>query len=624
MRDPELVAAVRDVRGDTVTAALTAEAVPGLTFSKGHAYQVGQVGAFVRIPLGLVDLFAVVVQVGAAPPRRPEPADEGGDVAWAAPGEAWMRLELFAEGPRGGPVRRGVARYPAIGDPVYLVTADDLHRLYAPAAGPAAAGLSLGHVANAPQMTALLDVNALVTRHAALVGSTGTGKSSTVCGLLHQIGDRDRFPGARVVVVDVHGEYGAALGDRANVRRVRIGSAPNSGDEADEPLHLPYWALTVDELVAVAFGSLDDAAAAAVRDWVLTRKRENAARHPELGLAAGDITADTPVPFSVHRLWFEFHERVHSTHTAQQDAQTPQTRAYEQDERGNDLRGSAADVVPPTYKPLNNSAQNRVLLSASTLNMRRQLERLAGMLRDPRYAFLFRPGPWAPDLDGEVEQGLAQFLRGWLDGRSVVVADVANVPTAVLREIVAVLLRVLYDALVWGRQRPDGGRARPLLVVLEEAHRYLGEDSGAAAVMVEKIVKEGRKYGVGLLLVSQRPSDIRPTVLSQVGTFIVLRLTNRADLAIVRAALPDHLGGLFDAVPVLRTGEALVVGEATGLPTRVVTDPSARRPDSADPRVVTADGSTGWNAPLPDDDYVGLAAAWLRSGATPTKENPDG
>ncbi len=111
--------------------------------------------------LGLVDLFAVVVQVGAAPPRRQDAEGGDGDVAWAAPGEAWMRLELFAEGPRGGPVRRGVARYPAIGDPVYLVAADDLRLLYGSAVGVTTAGLRLGHVANAPEMTAQLDLNAL-------------------------------------------------------------------------------------------------------------------------------------------------------------------------------------------------------------------------------------------------------------------------------------------------------------------------------------------------------------------------------------------------------------------------------------------------------------------------------
>jgi hypothetical protein len=626
VRDPELVGIVRDVRGDTITAALTTEAVPGLTFSKGHAYQVGQVGAFVRIPMGLVDLFAMVVQVGAAPARNEPNNDDR--VAWAGPGDAWMRLELLAEGARGEIVRRGVSRYPAIGDPVYLVTADDLARLYGRTATAGPTHVRVGHVANAPQLPASLDLNALVSRHVAVVGSTGTGKSSTVSGLLHQLGDRGRYPGSRIVVVDVHGEYGGGLGDLADARKVQIGTR-GTGDETDgpsqpKPLFLPYWALTVDELIGLTFGSLDDASNAAVRDWLLAAKRGYAQRHRELGLEDADVTADTPLPFSIHQLWYEFHELTRATHTAQQNAQNADTRAYEFDTDGNPLRGDARRVVAPIYKPLAASG-DRVFTSVSTLNMRRQLELLAGRLRDPRYAFLFEPGPWAPDVTGEVAADLGAFLESWLGAdAAIVVADLANVPTGVLRDVVGVLLRVLYDALVWGRGLSEGGRARPLLVVLEEAHRYLGEDGGAAGQIVERIVKEGRKYGVGLMLVSQRPSEIRSTVLSQVGTFVVLRLTNQSDRGLVRATLPDHLGGLFDIVPVLRTGEVVLVGEAVHLPSRVIVDVvPAHRPDSADPCVVSADGLVGWNAAAIAGDYDSLASAWRRSGAAP-KEEPGG
>jgi hypothetical protein len=621
VRDPELVGVVRDVRGDTLTAALTTEAVPGLTFSKGHAYQVGQVGAFVRIPIGLVDLFAIVVQVGAAPART-NPNDDADDrVAWAAPGDAWMRLELFAEGARGTPVSRGVSRYPAIGDAVYLVTADDLGRLYGDEE-PALTHVRIGHIANAPQLTAGLDVNSLVSRHVAVVGSTGTGKSSTVSGLLHQLGDRTRYPRSRIVVVDVHGEYGAGLAGHADRRRVYIGPPSGGGAGAEQPLYLPYWALTIDELIALTFRTLDDVSGAAVRDWVLAAKREYAARHTELGLDQVDITADTPLPFSIHQLWYQFYEQTHATHTAQQDAQSPATRAYARDGDGNELRGDPMLTLTPTYLPLMNAGSNRIFMGAAPLSMRRQLDHLAGLLRDPRYAFLFLPGPWAPDLTGEVDADLGAFLKDWLGADAgIVIADLSNVPTAVLRDVVGVLLRVLYDALVWGRHLPEGGRERSMLVVLEEAHRYLGDDGGAAGQIVERIVKEGRKYGVGLMLISQRPSEIRATVLSQVGTFLVLRLTNASDRSLVRSTLPDHLGGLFDIVPVLRTGEVILVGEAAHLPSRVVVDVLAEhRPDSADPCVVSTDGKAGWNATAGDGDYDSLAATWRRSGAAPKKE----
>lgn len=625
MRNPERIGVVRDVRGDTVTAALTAEAVPGLTFSKGHAYQVGQVGAFVRIPLGLVDLFAIVVQVGAAPDRTQENVDDR--VAWAAPGQAWMRLELLAEGARSEVAQRGVSRYPAIGDPVYIVTGDDLKSLYGSSLATSATHVHIGHVANAPQIPAQLDLNALVSRHGAVVGSTGAGKSSTVSGLLHKFGDRGRYPNPRVLVVDVHGEYGGGLGDLARVRRVHIGAnvdPDENGKSSRTSLFLPYWALTVEELVGLTFGALDDISNAAVSEWLLGRKREYADKHQELQLVTAEVTADTPLPFSIHRLWYEFHELVNATHTAQQDAQSPATRAYAKDADGQELRGDAQRVIAPTYLPLA-SGPNKVLLTASPLNMRRQLEHLARLLRDPRYSFLFSPGPWAPDLEGEVGEDLGTFLRDWLGADApIVVADLSNVPAVVLRDVVGVLLRVLYDAVVWGRNLPEGGRARPLLIVLEEAHRYIGEDAGSAAAIVERIVKEGRKYGVGLLLVSQRPSEIRSTVLSQVGTFVVLRLTNQTDRNLVRATLPDHLGGLFDVVPVLRTGEVVLVGEAVHLPTRAIIDVDPdHRPDSADPCVITTDGLSGWNAATAASDYDGLASAWRRSGAARESESSE-
>lgn len=615
MTDPELIGSVRDVRGDTLIAAFASTAVPALTFSRGHAYQVGQVGAFVRIPLGLVDLYAIVVEVGAAAANRVDDSEER--VAWAAPGDAWMRLELVAEGSRGGPIRRGVTRYPAIGDPVHLVVAEDLGRLYG--GTDSLAYIEIGHIANAPQFPARVDLNALVARHSAVVGSTGTGKSTTVSGLLRRIGDRDRYPHSRVVVVDVHGEYGAGLGDRAETRKVEIG-APTTPDEQSpvKPLHLPYWALTFDELVGLTFGVLDDTSASAVRDWLLAQKRDYVQRHAELNLDQADVTSDTPIPFSIRQLWFDFHERAHATHTAQQDAQSPTTRAYAKDDNGTLLQGDASALVPPTYRPLNNAGTDRVWMVANPLNMRRQLEHLGGRLRDPRYAFLFEPGPYAPALDGEVSADLGSFLSDWLGSEEgTVVADLSNVPTAVLRDVVGVLLRILYDALLWARHLPEGGRKRPLLVVLEEAHRYLGEDGGAAGQIVERIVKEGRKYGVGLMLVSQRPSEIRATVLSQVGTFLVLRLTNQGDRALVRATLPDHLGGLFDVVPVLRTGEAVVVGEATRLPSRVVVEVDVmHRPSSGDPDVVSQDHATGWNANSSSSNYDNIASAWRHSGAT--------
>lgn len=598
MSDPSHIADVTNVRGDTVTAAIRPEAAPGLTFSKGHAYFVGQVGAYVRIPMGLVDLFAVVVQVGSN-------AQDDEVLEEAVPGRPWVRLELLGEAHRDGSFDRGVARYPSIGDRVLLVTANDLSLIYKVSDQQRA--MRIGHIANAPHLPALIDVAKLVTRHSAIVGSTGSGKSTTVASILRGLASSDRFPSSRVLIVDVHGEYGHAFGQLAT--RFEVEASEHTTTPDVQQLSLPYWALPFEDFVHLALGSVDENSATMVQQLVTDAKKEYAAHHAELGLDVNSITADTPVPFSVRNLWLQLHEMHFSTHSAQPNAQTNDTRAYAMDDNGEPMRGDAETLLAPSYMP---TIPSKVFLSGAPINIRRQTNSFGAKLRDPRYNFLFRPGPWDVDSNGEVEKDLGSFLETWLGGdRPIVIADLSGIPNQVLQRIVSVLLRLLYESLIWARKLSEGGRARPMLIVLEEAHRYLSDEKDAAGEIVERIVKEGRKFGVGAMIVSQRPSEIRATVLSQIGSFVILRLTNSPDRSLVRSSLPDNLSGLFDAVPVLRTGEAVVTGEIVKLPTRVLVESNeSNRPDSFDPDVVGREHPGGWDAPRVPQDYNDVAWAW--------------
>jgi hypothetical protein len=182
-----------------------------------------------------------------------------------------------------------------------------------------------------------------------------------------------------------------------------------------------------------------------------------------------------------------------------------------------------------------------------------------------------------------------------------------------MSRLIGGILNIIYQGLFWGRELPEGGRQRPQLIVMEEAHRYLGKDSeDPAREMVQRIVKEGRKYGVGAMIVSQRPSEIDDTILSQCGTFFALRLSNGSDRSKVQAALPDNLSGVVDSLPVLRTGEAIIIGEAAHLPVRCrITFPQERnRPESGDPLVASA-----WSVKRTKDDFVTLVAAWRSQNA---------
>ena len=231
-------------------------------------------------------------------------------------------------------------------------------------------------------------------------------------------------------------------------------------------------------------------------------------------------------------------------------------------------------------------------------------------LLDRQYDFMLHPGDWESSLKGDAKKDLPELLKGWLGSdKPITILDLSGVPSTVLHHLVGGILNVLYEALFWGRETQEGGRQRPLLVVMEEAHRYLGKDAnGPAKAMVQRIVKEGRKFGVGAMIVSQRPSEIDDTILSQCGTFVALRLSNSGDRSKVQAALPDSLSGLMDSLPVLRTGEAIITGEAAKLPIRcrITLPPENARPSSEDPEI-----SLAWSKKRAGaEDYVNLSGPW--------------
>ena len=207
------------------------------------------------------------------------------------------------------------------------------------------------------------------------------------------------------------------------------------------------------------------------------------------------------------------------------------------------------------------------------------------------------------------QRDLDELLARWLGGeKPITILDLSGIPSSVLERLVGSILKIVYEALFWSREKSEGGISRPLLVVMEEAHRYLSDRlKGTASVVVQRIVKEGRKYGVGAMVVSQRPSEVNETILSQCGTFFALRLSNPSDRARVQGTLPDGLVGLLDVLPILRTGEAIVTGEAAKLPMRCrVTLPAKEhRPRSEDPNV-----SANWGMARREEGYERVVASW--------------
>ena len=599
--NPTYLGAVQDVQGATISVALDKETVSGLVFIEGHGYRIGQIGSFVRIPMGFTDLFGIVSQVGAG--AVPEA------VASVEPyGHRWLKVQLIGEGQRAGEFRRGISHYPTIGDEAHLVTERDLSRIYGRADAPNF--VRVGSLASAESIPSLIDIDRLVGRHSAVVGTTGAGKSTTVANILASISDPVRFPSARIIVLDIHGEYYTALKDRATVFRVN----PDE-KQGEKPLFVPYWALNFDELMSVTpFHGLKDAERASLIEKVKHLKLLSLNEQARKGVTADTMTVDTPIPFSVHRLWYELHRLVCSTHTAPSANQSEGTEALEVNEQGQQETGDIMNVIAPKYQPITKAGQNRVYLSGSPLNIRRPIIALESFLRDTRYDFLFRPGPWCPNPDGLPQQDIDSLIDSWIGGdKPITILDLSGIPVSILMDLVGALIRLLFDALFWSRSLPEGGRSRPLLFVLEEAHAYLNARSeGAASVAAKRIVKEGRKYGLGAMIVSQRPSEIDPTILSQCGTLFAMRLANNSDRSHVTGTVSDNLEGLFNMLPSLRTGEAIIVGEAVQLPLRTLVDAPAknRRPDSHDPLVFDPHDKGGWNHAKRNEDYAQVVEAW--------------
>jgi len=591
--DPTYVGNVQAVTGALVRVRLREDLLSALLLVKGQSHRVGQVGAFLRIPLGYVQLYGVCTEVGAsaAPPNMTFTGADGQG--------RWLAIALFGE-TIGEHFERGVSQFPTIDDEVHLVTAEDLRIIYGETAGDD--HLEIGHIASSSGIAGGLGLNKLLTRHCAVVGSTGSGKSNMVGVLLEALANPN-LPSARVLVIDPHGEYASSVGTSGRVFRV----TPESTDE--QRLFVPFWALPFDEFCDIALGQMQPGAESAVRDEVTARKMAAAAhlrqRPPEEA-----VTADSPIPFCIRQLWFDLDD-------------------YERRTLADRTTGRAAVLVRPGNPDtlLSNiypdpATGNTAPFVGPRRGISRQLEVLRSRLSDGRFRFLFSPGDrLTPTEDGSINGDLHELAASWVGhDRPITVLDVSGLPSEVRGAIIGTTLRIVYDLLFWSGDLPIAGKQQPLLIVLEEAHLYLPEGTKSAAHRtVTKIAKEGRKYGVGLLVVTQRPSEIDHTVLSQCGTLVSLRLTNSGDRSVVAAAMPDDLAGLSSMLPALRTGEALVVGEAVPIPTRIRIRRARQKIEGSDPHV-----SDAWAVdPRPDSAHYSTAVARWRAQSLVTELTDD-
>lgn len=554
-RDPTCIGRVRHVLGATITVALDPDLAGVAPIFRGRLQPVGQIGSLVRIPQGLVDLVATVSLVGIA--------ELSGAVAPAETiqrDERWLQIQLLGEIDRGtGRFQRGVGSYPGLDDPVHFATPDQLGSVFP---HPDTEHLRLGRLAAAEEVPVCLDASRLVVRHAAVVGSTGAGKTSAVASLLQSF-VRGGWRAANIVVIDPHGEYARALTDSASVRSVLA--------EGEDRLRVPHWALPAVDIARIFAGSTGGATFAnRFAELVAEARREFVAAAEWLVLDPAAVTADTPVPFDIAQVWHQIDRENRETRMNKAD---PSTACETDPGDPATLRSAQFQTYGPAGQPPHRAP------TYGTYATTPDLLRLG--LLDPRLRF-FRE----PVAEPRGDDPLVGTMQDWLGGGSPIsVLDFSGVPSSAADLAIGVVLNLLFEVALRGESDGPGiGRPSPVLVVLEEAHRYLGD--GASALTrdsANRIAREGRKYGIGLLLVTQRPTELPKTALAQCGTLIALRLSNAEDQGAIRAALPDTVAGLAAVLPSLRTGEAIVSGEALILPARALIDKPEPAPLAEDP-----------------------------------------
>jgi DNA helicase HerA-like ATPase len=580
--DVSYVGRVIQVVGAKVIVEIVPELPTTTPIIDGRLHRIGQIGSFVRFPLGFLNVFGLVSMVGVA--EAIDPLNQPQHLR----ARRTLEVQLVGEVMGGGSFQRGISQYPSLDDEVHVVTQEDLSQIYRVETGGCT--VEIGHHSASESLLATVDLDKLVTRHSAVFGSTGSGKSNTVAALLNAVSGSSRFPSANILVIDPHGEYGSAFHGKSRVFRI---------DDPQFPLELPYWALSFDEL---AWFLVDRRSASEtiydtrLRDAVYDLRKKSAVRL--LGKQVADeITPDSPVPFDIRELWYRLdrEERV----TWKDTARTKEALIQE---------GNPTELRPAAFEP---HGAGSALPHKNMPNppMGAYVNKIITRLRDKRFSFLLSPG----NLD-DGKADLHHLISNWIGhSHGITILDLGGVPSEVTDLVVGLVTRLLFETMFWGRDLSGTGRQRPLLMVFEEAHTYLPRAEskflqGYARQSVQRLLKEGRKYGIGAVVVSQRPSEVDETIVSQCGTFFSLRLSNSQDQGRVAAMVPDEVEGLTNLLPSLRTGEALVVGEAVPIPSRVRVHLVSPRPDSTDPSV-----SERWSASRESDPAFNQAILnWRR------------
>lgn len=533
----------------------------------GRVYPIGQIGSMIKIHYGRKIIFGLVTMLR----MRSEELIEAGKPVSADSDQRLMEVQLLAEGAwntseKKLSFRRGIKTYPLPQQGVFLLTNEEVANVYRSAEGEhneEVDPLVPFAVYSASESTACrANIDKMFGMHCAVLGSTGSGKSGTVAAIIHSVishkpNDEDLSP--QIIVIDPHGEYGSAFKERAIKYRAYDIVA---GQDDQEEIVLPYWLMSSDEFTNLIIGKTERSATS--QNNVV----QKALAHARM-VAAG-IVKPCPREFGTDTL---DHLESFDDPDLCDDHDSSEILEFDRDKP----RPFCLDEFECHVRYIQGGrVTNAGHVSLTNTDLARSsvpsvLDKLKVLRRDTRLAFMMQGWQNGPD-DIKLHEVLNQFVGApKAENKDIRIIDISGLPNEVAGPLAALIARLLFQYKVF--QTQDEKEKDPILLVCEEAHRYVPDKGeaqySAAQGAIRRIAREGRKYGIGLMLVSQRPADVDSTVISQCGTWVVLRLSNSADQQHVSRFLPDGLSGMVGALPILSQQEAIFVGEGAALPARV-------------------------------------------------------
>ena len=537
-----IIGSVIEVNSDKVIIEISSSIKNYSFVHNGLLYRIGQIGSFIKIISGLSIVYGMVESFSTFLQRDDQYLDK-------------KILTIILIGYRNivGDFERGSKIAPSINDNVYVIDKEDISVIFK---SSVPFPIQVGNNFYDESSPVYLNLNEFVLKHSFIVGSTGSGKSNTASYLLENI--VKNYISSRILIIDVHGEYMNYL--KGNAVEYSVYSKTNK-------LIVPYWMLNFETLCKL-FGINSDVSIVSTlteefRDMILKMKKDYIVENKlEEKIKLNDIDINSPIPFNINNIWHEFYSRGYGTYnTVSRDRND---YAYKKDEHGKPLKGDPITMAKPQFEPYTVGTASPY--KSQETHFRSLADNMFKILKNDSFDFMFgnNSSPKMSDINN--------LVSSWIDNdKQITILNLSGIPYQVLDIVIGIIVDLSFDTIYYSIKANQVYEGRPLLMCFEEAHKYLNSknNSNYSEKAIERVMKEGRKFGIGAMIISQRPAEISNTIISQVSTYIALRLTNSDDQAKITSFAPNSFSLFLKALASLGTGEAFVIGESLKIPMKV-------------------------------------------------------